>query len=280
MSRTPTTTLGGVAIRTPFWVLTGGLAVIFLYPLVWTAVSSVAPRAGTSQTEGWGFGNYLALVDYQAGVWVYLFNSLVVSVLTVAMTLVLSLLAGYAFARFRFPGKNGLFLAVLGILMVPYATLLIPLYVLLNQVGLSNSLLGVALVLTVFQLPFSIFMMRISFESIPREMDEAAMVDGCSTFSALWRVLIPAVKPGLITVGLFAFLAAWNDFFAPLILINDSNRMTLPLAVSNLRGQVQGVVDYGATEAGVVVLALPCIVLFLILQRHYVRGFMSGAFKG
>jgi multiple sugar transport system permease protein len=211
---------------------------------------------------------------------VYLFNSLVVSLLTVALTLLLSLLSGYSFSRFRFPGKNGLFLVVLGILMVPYATLLIPLYVLLNQVGLSNSLVGVALVLTVFQLPFSIFMMRISFESIPREMDEAAMVDGCSTFSALWRVLIPAVKPGLITVGLFAFLAAWNDFFAPLILINDSNRMTLPLAVSNLRGQVQGVVDYGATEAGVVVLALPCILLFLILQRHYVRGFMSGAFKG
>jgi multiple sugar transport system permease protein len=281
MSRTmPMTTLGGVAIRTPFWVLTGGLAVIFLYPLVWTTISSVAPRAGTSQTDGWGFGNYAALADYQAGVWVYLFNSLVVSLLTVALTLLLSLLSGYAFARFRFPGKNGLFLVVLGILMVPYATLLIPLYVLLNQVGLSNSLVGVALVLTVFQLPFSIFMMRISFESIPREMDEAAMVDGCSTFSALWRVLIPAVKPGLITVGLFAFLAAWNDFFAPLILINDSNRMTLPLAVSNLRGQVQGVVDYGATEAGVVVLALPCILLFLILQRHYVRGFMSGAFKG
>lgn len=281
MSRTmPMTTLGGVAIRTPFWVLTGGLAVIFLYPLVWTTISSVAPRAGTSQTDGWGFGNYAALADYQAGIWVYLFNSLVVSLLTVVLTLLLSLLSGYAFARFRFPGKNGLFLLVLGILMVPYATLLIPLYVLLNQVGLSNSLVGVALVLTVFQLPFSIFMMRISFESIPREMDEAAMVDGCSTFSALWRVLIPAVKPGLITVGLFAFLAAWNDFFAPLILINDSNRMTLPLAVSNLRGQVQGVVDYGATEAGVVVLAVPCILLFLILQRHYVRGFMSGAFKG
>jgi multiple sugar transport system permease protein len=281
MSRTmPMTTLGGVAIRTPFWVLTGGLAVIFLYPLVWTTISSVAPRAGTSQTDGWGFGNYAALADYQAGVWVYLFNSLVVSLITVALTLLLSLLSGYAFARFRFPGKNGLFLVVLGILMVPYATLLIPLYVLLNQVGLSNSLVGVALVLTVFQLPFSIFMMRISFESIPREMDEAAMVDGCSTFSALWRVLIPAVKPGLITVGLFAFLAAWNDFFAPLILINDSNRMTLPLAVSNLRGQVQGIVDYGATEAGVVVLAVPCILLFLILQRHYVRGFMSGAFKG
>jgi len=275
-----TTNVAGLALRTPYWVFTGALIVIFLYPLIWTAVSSVSPRAGTNQVDGWGLGNYITLANYQAGIWVYLGNSLFVSLLTVALTLVLSLLGGYAFARFKFPGKNALFLAVLAILMVPYASLLIPLYVLLNQVGLSNSLVGVALVITVFQLPFSMFMMRISFESVPREMDEAAMVDGCNSFSVLWRVLLPAVKPGLITVGLFAFLAAWNDFFAPLILINDSDRMTLPLAVSNLRGQVQGIVDYGATEAGVVVLAVPCILLFLILQRHYVRGFMSGAFKG
>lgn len=274
------TRLMGVALRTPYWVLTGGLALIFLYPLIWTAVSSIAPRAGTNQTSGWGLGNYATLADYQAGIWVYLGNSLFVSLLTVLLTLVVSTLGGYAFARFRFPGKNVLFMTTLAILMVPYATLLIPLYVLLNLVGLSNSLVGVALVLTMFQLPFATFMMRISFEAIPREMDEAAMVDGCSSFGALRRVLLPAVKPGLITVGLFAFLAAWNDFIAPLILINDSNRMTLPLAISNLRGQVQGVVDYGATEAGVVVLAVPCILLFLLLQRHYVRGFMSGAFKG
>ncbi len=274
------TRLMGVALRTPYWVLTGGLALIFLYPLIWTAVSSIAPRAGTNQTHGWGLGNYATLANYQAGVWVYLGNSLFVSLLTVLLTLVVSTLGGYAFARFRFPGKNVLFMTTLAILMVPYATLLIPLYVLLNLVGLSNSLVGVALVLTMFQLPFATFMMRISFEAIPRELDEAALVDGCSSFGALRRVLLPAVKPGLITVGLFAFLAAWNDFIAPLILINDSNRMTLPLAISNLRGQVQGVVDYGATEAGVVVLAVPCILLFLLLQRHYVRGFMSGAFKG
>ena len=280
VGRAPTTTLAGVALRTPYWVFTGALAVIFLYPLVWTGVASVSPHAGTSQVDGWGFGNYRALGEYQAGIWQYLANSAFVSLLTVALTLGISLLGGYAFARFSFPGKNLLFLVTLAILMVPYATLLIPLYVLLTQVGLQNSLIGLALVLTMFQLPFSTFMMRISFEAVPRELDEAAMVDGCSTFTALWRVLIPAVKPGLITVGLFAFLAAWNDFMAPLILINDSDRMTLPLAVSNLRGQVQGVVDYGATEAGVVVLALPCIVLFLLLQRHYVRGFMSGALKG
>jgi len=269
-----------LAIKTPYWVLTGGLALIFLYPLLWTAVSSLAPRAGTGQVDGWGVGNYMTLVNYQAGIGRYLLNSAIVSITTVVLTLFTSLLGGYAFARFRFPGKNALFLATIAILMVPYATVLIPLYVLLNAVGLANSLIGVALVLTMFQLPFSTFMMRISFESVPRELDEAALVDGCSTWTVLWKVLVPAVKPGLITVGMFAFLAAWNDFFAPLILISDSNNMTLPLAVSNLRGQVQGVVDYGATEAGVVVLALPCILLFLILQRHYVNGFMSGAFKG
>ncbi|CAH0268742.1 MULTISPECIES: carbohydrate ABC transporter permease [Plantibacter] len=270
----------GIAIRMPFWIFTAALAVIFLYPLVWTAVRSVSPLAGTNQTEGWGLGNYITLAGYQDGILQYIGNSVFVSLLTVILTLVISLFGGYAFARFQFRGKNALFLATIAILMVPYATLLIPLYVLLNLVGLSNSLVGVALVLTMFQLPFSTFMMRIAFESIPKELDEAAMVDGCNSWTVLWKVLVPAVKPGLITVGLFAFLAAWNDFMAPLILINDSAKMTLPLAVSNLRGQVQGVVDYGATEAGVVVLALPCILLFLILQRHYVRGFMSGAFKG
>ncbi|WP_028048543.1 carbohydrate ABC transporter permease [Cellulomonas sp. URHD0024] len=276
----PTTRIGGVAMRTPFWVFSGALAIIFLYPLVWTSVASVSPHPGTGQVDGWGFGNYVTLAHYQAGIWQYLANSVFMSGLCVVLTLVISTLGGYAFARFKFPGRNLLFMLTLAILMVPYASLLIPLYVLLNKVGLSNSLVGVALVLTMFQLPFSTFMMRISFESVPRELDEAALVDGCSSFSALWRVLLPAVRPGLITVGLFAFLAAWNDFFAPLILINDTNKMTLPLAVSNLRVQVQGVIDYGATEAGVVVLAVPCIVLFLMLQRHYVRGFMSGALKG
>jgi multiple sugar transport system permease protein len=278
--RRPTTAVAGVALRTPYWVLTGGLAIIFLFPLVWTAVASVSPRAGTNQIDGYGFGNYATLTTYQAGIWRYLANSALVSGLTVGLTLAISLLGGYAFARFRFPGKNALFLLTLAILMVPYATLLIPLYVLLNRVGLQNSLVGLALVLTMFQLPFATFMMRISFEAVPRELDESARVDGCSSFGTLWRVLLPSVRPGLITVGLFAFLTAWNDFIAPLILINDTDRFTLPLAIANLRGQVMGVVDYGATEAGVVVLALPCAVLFLLLQRHYVGGFMSGALKG
>ena len=268
------------ASRMPAWAFQGALVVLFAFPLVWAAVASVSPQAGSNQVHGWGFGNYRTLAHYQDGIGAYLVNSLIVSGLTVVLTLLVSLLGGYAFARFQFPGKNVLFLATLGILMVPYATLLIPLYVLLNTIGLQNSLLGLALVMTLFQLPFATFLMRISFEAVPRELDEAAKVDGAGPLRLLFHVLVPAVKPGLITVGLFAFLAAWNDFITPLVLISDTSKSPLPLAIANMRQQVMGVVDYGATEAGVVVLALPCVLLFLALQRHYVRGFMSGALKG
>jgi multiple sugar transport system permease protein len=267
------------AIRTPYYVLTGGLAIIFLYPLIWAGVGSFAPSPGSAQTEGWGAGNYDTLAHFQAGLGTYLGNSMVVTVLATLFTLALSLLAGYAFACFSFPGKNALFLMVLSILMVPYATLLIPLVIWLKAIHLNNSLVGVALILAVFQLPFATFMMRISFEAIPRDIGEAAKVDGCSNWTVLWRILIHAVKPGLITVGMFAFLAAWNDFMVPLYLLGG-DKQTLPLALVNMRQQVMGVIDYGATQAGVVVLTLPCVVLFLALQRHYVRGFMSGALKG
>jgi multiple sugar transport system permease protein len=267
-------------LQTPYRVFAGGLALLFLFPLVWASVASVSPQAGTAQTGGWGFGNYETLANYQAGIGRYLLNSVAVSLMTVGVTLVVSLLGGYAFAMFRFPGRNALFLVTLAILMVPYATLLIPLYVLLNELGLQNSLIGLALVLAMFQLPFATVMMRISVEAVPKELRESALVDGCGSLRALRHVLVPAVKPGLVTVGLFAFLAAWNDFITPLVLISDSAKAPLPLAVANMRQQVMGIVDYGATEAGVVVLALPCIVLFLALQRHYVRGFMSGAIKG
>jgi multiple sugar transport system permease protein len=268
-----------LAIRTPYFVLTGGLAIIFLYPLIWAGVGSFAPSPGSNQVEGWGFGNYVTLANFQAGLGTYLFNSLVVSVLAVLFTLTLSFFGGYAFACFRFPGRNGLFLLVLSILMVPYATLLIPLVIWLKTVHLNNTLVGVAIIMAVFQLPFAVFMMRISFEAVPRDIAEAARVDGCSNWTALWRILIHAVKPGLITVGMFAFLAAWNDFMVPLYLLGGDNQ-TLPLALVNMRQQVMGVIDYGATQAGVTVMTVPCLILFLVLQRHYVRGFMSGALKG
>jgi len=266
---------------TPFHVLTGGLAILFLFPLAWCVFASVSPKAYTAQTNGYGFGNYTTLYRFGVGLPMFVANTLTVSIATVVITLVVSALGGYAFARFRFWGREVLFLLTLAILMVPYASLLIPLYVLLNTIGLANSLIGVALVLVTFQLPFATYMMRISFEAVPRDLEESALVDGCGPAAVLWRIMLPAVRPGLVTVGLFAFLAAWNEYFAPLILLAQSSKETLPLAVAALRTQLpMGQVDFGATEAGVVVLAAPCIAVFLILQRYYVRGFMSGAVKG
>jgi len=152
--------------------------------------------------------------------------------------------------------------------------------VFLGALGLKDSLVRLALVLTLFQLPFATFMMRISFEAIPIELEESAYVDGAGSFAVLRKILLPSVVPGIVTVGIFAFLAAWNDFIAPLILINDTNKFPLPLAITVLRQQTMGVIDYGATEAGVTVMAVPCLIIFLLLQRYYVRGFMSGALKG
>jgi multiple sugar transport system permease protein len=266
--------------RTPYYVLTGGLAILFLLPLGWSVFASVSPQAGTEQLVGYGFGNYGRMFSFGAGLPTIAFNSAVMSVLTVAITLVISTLGGYAFARFKFWGRDVLFLMTLSILMVPFATLIIPLYVMLNAINLTNSLLGVALVVSMFQLPFATYMMRISFEAVPHDLEESALIDGCGTLDVLWRIMLPSVRPGLVTVGLFAFLAAWNEFFAPLILLTDPARETLPVAVANLRQQTMGVINYGATEAGVVVMAVPCVILFLLLQRYYVRGFMSGAIKG
>lgn len=266
--------------RTPYYVFTGALVILFLFPLVWAIVSSFSAQAGSAQALGYGFGNYERLFNFQEGLPRYFMNSVIIALLTVLITITVSTLGGYAFARFDFPGKNILFLLTLAILMVPYATLLIPLYVLLRQIGLANSLVGLSLVLAVYQLPFATFMMRISFETVPKELEELALVDGANSFDVLRRIMLPAVVPGLITVVLFAFLAAWNDFFAPLILISDPSQSPLPLAIAVLRQQTMGVIDYGATEAGVVVMAVPCILIFVLLQRYYMRGFMSGAVKG
>jgi multiple sugar transport system permease protein len=272
--------LKSAAERSAYYTACTALAILFLFPLVWGGWSSVKGQPGAAQAQGYGLENYRNLLHYGAGLARYFRNSVEVSAITVVGTLAISSLGGYAFARFRFAGRNVLFLVTLAILMVPYPTMLIPLYILLRDLHLQGSLVGLGLVFIMFQLPFATFMMRTSFEAVPREIEESAMVDGCSTFGALTRILLHAVRPGLITVGLFAFLASWNDFVAPLILINEGSRFTLPVAIYNAQQQAFGVTNFGALEAGVVVMALPCIVLFLFLQRHYVRGFMSGALKG
>jgi multiple sugar transport system permease protein len=265
--------------RIAFYGVGAVLTLFFLFPLLWAAWASLRGRAGTGQASGFGFGNYTKFADYGAGLSTFLYNSAAITVMSVVFTLVVSTLGGYAFGRFDFPGKNALFLATLAILMVPVATLLVPLYELLGWLNLSNRLLGVSLALTMFQLPFATFMMRNSFEAVPRELEEAALIDGASSFAVLRRVMLPAVRPGLITVGLFAFLASWNDFITPLILLPDSSKHPLPVATFNSATQQFGTIDFGALQAGVMIMAIPSLLLFVVLQRQYVAGFMTGAVK-
>lgn len=250
------------------------LIVFFVGPMLWVAWESL-------RNDGvFTLINYARLANYGAGLPTYLANTAIVVAITISLTLIVSVLGGYAFARMRFRGKNILFVSMLAILMVPHVSLLIPLYLWLNTLGLGNSLVGVSLVLVMYQLPFSVFMMRNSFEAVPTEIEEAALIDGCSSFSALWRVLLPAVVPGTVTVALFAFLASWNEFVTPLILLSDGSKYTLPLALVNLVQGDWGAVDFGALQAGVMISALPCIFLFFVLQRAFVAGLTNGAVKG
>jgi len=262
-----------------YLAISGLIAIAFVLPLVWTAVSSVAVGPGEG-APGITLEHYQRLMSFGAGLPTYLANTLVVVAVTVLSSVVVSVLGGYAFSRFKFPGKQVLFAATLAILMVPHATILIPLYVLLGAVKLTNSLVGLGLVMVMFQLPFSIFMMRNSFDAVPRQLEEAALVDGCTSFGALTRVLLPAVMPGIVTVVLFAFLTGWNEFISALILLNDGANYTLPVALVSLVQGDWGQVDFGALQAGVVVSAVPCLLLFFVLQRAYMSGFTTGAIKG
>lgn len=256
------------------------LAVLFLLPMIWTLYSSTHGAQATNGAGGWGLDNYERMTRYGEGLWTYVLNTAVAALVTVAVTVVATTLGGYAMARLTFPGKNLLFLVTLAILMVPYTTILIPLYIVLGWLGLQNSLLGLGLVLAMFQLPFGLFMMRNSFEALPVELEEAALIDGCTPGGALRRVLLRGVAPGMVTVALFSFLASWNEFVAPLIFLTDGSKFTLPVALFNLQSGNLGSVDYGALQAGVVTAALPCVAVFLLLQRYYVSGFSAGALKG
>ena len=273
MRRSPSRTAG-------FYATSAALTVLFVFPMVWTLFASVHGGRASGGRGAWGIDNYTRMIAYGSGLGVYATNTVVVAAVTVTVTVLTTTLGGYAVARLDFPGKNLVFMVTLAILMTPYPTILIPLYILLGWIGLSNSLIGVGLVLAVFQMPFGLFMMRNSFEALPVELEEAALVDGCSTTGALVRVLLRGVAPGMVTVALFSFLASWNEFVAPLIFLTDGAKFTLPVALFNLQSGNVGVVDYGALQSGVITTAVPCVVAFLLLQRFYVRGFLAGSLKG
>jgi multiple sugar transport system permease protein len=269
-----------------FHALSAFLAAAFLFPLLWALLNSLKTKSeANQQPPSWfphslSLDNYRNLATFDQGVTTYLINSVVVSVFTVVGSVVVCVLGGYGFARFTFRGKSLLFGAMLAILMVPYATILLPLYILLSRIGLGNTLIGLALVLVMFQLPFGIFLMRNSFEAIPRELEESALVDGCSSWGAWRHVSLRLVFPGVVTVALFSFLTSWNEYLAPLIFLNDGRKYTLPVMLVNIRYASYNIIDFGALQAGIVVAMVPCLVVYLFLQRFYVSGLVAGALRG
>jgi multiple sugar transport system permease protein len=272
--------------RAAWWGVCSALALLFFYPLyVMVAQSLKAPPEAaasppTLYPHDLSTDNYSGLANGPAlNVFDHVGNSAMVSVGATIATVVLSTLGGYAFARLRFPGSNLVFFATLATFMIPFQAIITPLYIVLKDFGLQNSLLGLTIVYTTFQLPFGLFLMRNSFASIPSSLEEAAQVDGCSTLGAMWRVMLPVAAPGLITTALFTFFTAWNEFFAALILISDQAKFTLPVALTLISSGTFGAIDWGLLQAGVATTIVPCIVIYLLLQRYYVGGLLSGAVK-
>lgn len=262
------------------------LAAVFLFPLVWSFLNSVKtpPEAlavpPTYLPTRIVLDNYLELTTYgRGGVVRRIANSAFVAAVTVVGTLVLSTLGGYGFARFKFRGKNVLFVLVLSTLMIPFQSILIPLFVMLSAVDLHNNLFGLALVYITFQLPFGIFLMRNSFMTVPHEIEESALLDGCTSVSVLYKMLLRLVLPGIITVAIYAFINSWNEFLAALIFMTDQDNFTLPIFLSNVRSGLYGQIDWGALQAGVTVSIIPSVLIFLLLQRYYMNGLMGGAVK-
>ena len=261
------------------------ITALMLFPLVMLVLTSLktSAEASASPPTYWpkhvSFENFAALSSTGAGVARYILNSLIVAFGTVVGTVVLATLGGYGFARFQFRGRGFLFVLILSTLMIPFQAILTPLFLVLNQVHLLNSLLGVTLVYITFQLPFSLFLMRNSFSQVPAALEEAALLDGCGTIRALFQVMMPIVLPGIVTTALFAFFTSWNEFLAALILLSDQTKFTLPILLTTLQSGQFGVLNWGILEAGVVVTMIPCVVIFLILQRYYVSGLTAGAVK-
>jgi multiple sugar transport system permease protein len=173
-----------------------------------------------------------------------------------------------------------LFIVLLSTLMIPFQSIIPALYLILDELSLTNSIVGLVLVYTSFVLPFGVFTMRAAFQGIPNGIEEAAIMDGASAFTTLWRVMGPMVVPGIATVAIYAFFNAWNEFLAALIFTTQQESFTLPVALANLQSGAFGTLNWGVLEAGAIVSAVPCIIVFLLLQRYYVAGLTAGAVKG
>ncbi len=203
-------------------------------------------------------------------------NSVIVSVSVTALILFTSSLGGYIFAKFSFPGKNLLFTLLLATLMVPFPVILVPIYLIVNKLGLLNSLL--ALIVPSMVSAFGIFLMRQFVAAIPDDLIDAARLDGASEWTIFWQLIRPQLGPAMATLGIFTFMSSWNDYLWPLVAINDQDKMTLPLALSFFNTAHS--TRYDLVMAASVLVILPIIVVFLFFQRHFINAMVLSGVKG
>ena len=262
------------------------LCAIMAMPIVLTVLASVKNTGeAAASPPAWlpseiSLDSYQRLWDYQFGLPQYVINSLGTAMLTIVFTLALTIPAGFALARLPLPGKEILFLFLLMALIIPYQALLTPMFLMFAGLKLTNTVLGLAIVHTTIQLPFSLFIMRNSFEAVPRELEEAAVIDGGGTFAVLRRVLLPAIVPAIVTVALFAFITSWNEFLGAIVLMSKASSFTLPVILAAARTETSlGGTDWGMLQAGIVISMIPCVLFYLMLQRYYVSGLTQGALK-
>lgn len=283
-------------------VVTHAFLIVFtmmvLYPVMWVVSMALTPQQGFDMSlipipcfdaaeMSWRctptFDNFAHVVSTKTmdGRWLFgrqLFNSVVVSACTTVMGIFLACTAGYAFSRFRFPGRRAGLLMFLVSQMFPGTLMLIPLYVILDALGLLNQLAGLILVYSTTAIPFCVWMLKGYFDTIPKELEESALIDGASPFTIFWRIILPLARPAIAVTALFSFMTAWNEFILATTFMNDETAFTLPVTLNNYVGQFS--TQWGYFAAGAIIVSVPVMALFFALQKHLVGGLTAGSVKG
>lgn len=257
--------------------------VIALFPLGWMLISSVKPTSElfsvppTVIVENPTIASYNRVL-FESAIPRSFFNSLFITIVSTCITLILAILAGYGFSRFRFRGNKTLSTALLFGQMMPAVVLLIPLYRIFSAIHFIDTYRVNILTNIAVNVPMAVLTLTGFVSSIPRELDEAAMIDGCGRTKVLWHIIIPVIKPGIVTAGIFAFLNTWEEFMFAYNFTNSSKYKTLSIAVREFEGQFQ--IDWGAMMSAAVIISVPVLLLFFLCNKYFIKGITSGAVKG
>lgn len=259
-----------------------------IYPVLWMFFSSFKPASEIFSTAGlwpqeWTFQNYVLGWQGVGGVGfgTFFINSFIISTLVVVGSLFIATLTGFAFARLKFRLRGVFFSLMLATIMLPFQITLIPQYIIFHELSWVNTFLPLVVpsFLGVSITPFFIFLMVQFVRGIPKELDEAAIIDGCNTFQLFWRIILPLSKPALITISIFAFYWTWNDFFSQLIYLSDPEKYTVATGLNMFLSNT-GNSQWGALFAMSILSIIPVIVIFLIFQKHLVKGIATSGLKG